>query len=46
MKHLRISILALSTAVATLFTASAAAADYPVKPINVIVPWGRAATRI
>lgn len=40
MKHLRISILALSTAVATLFTASAAAADYPVKPINVIVPWG------
>ncbi|WP_341667004.1 Bug family tripartite tricarboxylate transporter substrate binding protein [Alcaligenes sp. SDU_A2] len=40
MRHLRISILALSTAAATVIATSAAAADYPSKPINVIVPWG------
>lgn len=40
MKHLRLSTLALSTAFATLLATSAAAADYPAKPINVIVPWG------
>lgn len=40
MKYLRPSVLALSTAFTALLATSAAAADYPTKPINVIVPWG------
>ncbi|MDX9838875.1 MAG: hypothetical protein RBT39_15040, partial [Azoarcus sp.] len=34
------SLLAITTAVAVTLTGGAAFAEYPEKPVNVIVPWG------
>lgn len=40
MKALGKTLLTIATAAATILSAAPALADYPNKPINVIVPWG------
>jgi len=40
MKNLKKSLATLTAAVAVTLTSGAALAEYPEKPINVIVPWG------